>query len=297
MSYPSQALRQDGYLYLAGLEGTSGAAYGRWGPNLFAIDPTPSAGEVNAATLISHDIEAHQAPDVIARNATSEWWIANGPANQQWWIANKVTDMEWFESDTHHGIISFVYRGLGETWYGESYDGPGGEDPYVEGYGYHAEGWTLEAWIYDPDEVMEVYRGERDPWSLEPAEAVLLIERLPGVDYETYYSFLTGPARSDLKMSLRDGRLIILQEDGYPANEWENTPKGYVIDVSTSSVPCPGDFDDDGDVDGSDLAVFAEDFGRTDCSGDCEGGFDGDGDVDGSDLAVFAEDFGRTDCP
>jgi len=29
----------------------------------------------------------------------------------------------------------------------------------------------------------------------------------------------------------------------------------------------------------------------------CEGNFDHDGDVDGSDLAVFAADFGRTDCP
>jgi hypothetical protein len=29
----------------------------------------------------------------------------------------------------------------------------------------------------------------------------------------------------------------------------------------------------------------------------CEGDFDEDGDVDGSDLAVFAADFGRTDCP
>ena len=29
----------------------------------------------------------------------------------------------------------------------------------------------------------------------------------------------------------------------------------------------------------------------------CEGDFDGDGDVDGSDLATFAADFGRTDCP
>ncbi len=29
--------------------------------------------------------------------------------------------------------------------------------------------------------------------------------------------------------------------------------------------PCQGDFDEDGDVDGSDLAVFASDFGRTDC--------------------------------
>ena len=31
------------------------------------------------------------------------------------------------------------------------------------------------------------------------------------------------------------------------------------------STGCPGDFDGDGDVDGSDLAVFASDFGRTDC--------------------------------
>jgi hypothetical protein len=62
---------------------------------------------------------------------------------------------------------------------------------------------------------------------------------------------------------------------------------------------CEGDFDSDGDVDGSDLAVFAADFGRTDCASPppCEGDFDTDNDVDGSDLAVFAADFGRTDCP
>jgi len=62
---------------------------------------------------------------------------------------------------------------------------------------------------------------------------------------------------------------------------------------------CEGNFDGDHDVDGSDLAVFAADFGRTDCAtgSKCEGDFDRDGDVDGSDLAVFAADFGRTDCP
>lgn len=64
-------------------------------------------------------------------------------------------------------------------------------------------------------------------------------------------------------------------------------------------IVCAGDFDGDGDVDGSDLAVFAADFGRTNCGAEdpCEGDFDKDGDVDGSDLAVFAADFGRTDCP
>ena len=65
------------------------------------------------------------------------------------------------------------------------------------------------------------------------------------------------------------------------------------------ALACEGNFDDDGDVDGSDLATFAADFGRTDCASApaCEGDFDYDNDVDGSDLAVFAADFGRTDCP
>ena len=53
------------------------------------------------------------------------------------------------------------------------------------------------------------------------------------------------------------------------------------IKVSILPQLCDGDFDCDGDVDGSDLAVFAADFN----------------DVDVLDLAVFAADFGRTDCP
>ena len=57
-----------------------------------------------------------------------------------------------------------------------------------------------------------------------------------------------------------------------------------------------GDFDRDDDVDVDDLAVIAEDFGRTDCVEDCEGDFDGDDDVDGSDLSVFATEFGHQ-CP
>ena len=81
--------------------------------------------------------------------------------------------------------------------------------------------------------------------------------------------------------------------DLYPGF-WHTVEPGPVGDS------CEGDFNDDGDVDGSDLAVFAADFGRTDCTGSpdhCEGDFNKDGDVDGSDLAVFAADFGRTDCP
>ncbi len=63
--------------------------------------------------------------------------------------------------------------------------------------------------------------------------------------------------------------------------------------------PCEGDFNADGEVNNADLAIFAADFGRTNCLSlpGCEGDFNLDMDVDGSDLTVFAADFGRTDCP
>ena len=63
-----------------------------------------------------------------------------------------------------------------------------------------------------------------------------------------------------------------------------------------------GDLDKDGVVDGLDLWIFNEDFGRTDCSTGpaCEGDIypvdAPDGVVDESDLAVWVADFGCTDC-
>ena len=77
---------------------------------------------------------------------------------------------------------------------------------------------------------------------------------------------------------------------------------GWYIDnirlPGVALLPCEGDFDNDGDVDGTDLGIFSPGFGRVDCSlaNFCDGDFDGDGDVDGTDLGTFSADFGRTDC-
>jgi hypothetical protein len=78
---------------------------------------------------------------------------------------------------------------------------------------------------------------------------------------------------------------------------WLSLPLlGENMGGSAAAQTCEGDFDSDGDVDGTDLATFAAEFGRTDCAGNCEGDFNGDNDVDGSDIATFATDFGRTNC-
>ena len=64
----------------------------------------------------------------------------------------------------------------------------------------------------------------------------------------------------------------------------------YAIELVAIDL-CEGDFDGDGDVDVYDLAIFAAEFGSTDCDlGDpCEGDFNDDGDVDGSDLASLQQ--------
>jgi hypothetical protein len=81
------------------------------------------------------------------------------------------------------------------------------------------------------------------------------------------------------------------------ANAYNDSTVNINSKIYNWPIRIEGDFDCDRDVDGSDLAIFAKEFGRTDCIDDCGGDFDGDSDVDGSDLARFAVNFGRTEGP
>ncbi len=55
----------------------------------------------------------------------------------------------------------------------------------------------------------------------------------------------------------------------------------------------------DSDVDGLEIAIFASEFGRTDCSATmpCAADLNQDGKVDKIDLGIFVNDFGRISCP
>jgi hypothetical protein len=84
--------------------------------------------------------------------------------------------------------------------------------------------------------------------------------------------------------------------------EEEDGRWGTRFGAFTFKAPCEGDLDHDGDVDETDLFLFAEQYGRIDCPiPPCISDFEPDGDVDGTDLfiyaTVFAVEFGRTDCP
>ena len=98
------------------------------------------------------------------------------------------------------------------------------------------------------------------------------------------------------------------------SDEWDNSmdncPNNYNPEQEDTYPPqsngigdacdCEGNFNCDGDVDGSDASTFKADFGRSPilhpCIADdpCSGDFSCDVDVDGSDASLFKSDFGRS---
>lgn len=70
---------------------------------------------------------------------------------------------------------------------------------------------------------------------------------------------------------------------------------GQFVEVFDAVDAFDGNFDKDADVDGRDMAKFAENYGHTNCAGLplCDGDFNEDGNVDEADLVVFSVYFGR----
>lgn len=155
------------------------------------------------------------------------------------------------------------------------------------------------------------------PNGFTPAEGTLLLAEVEGCEYPV--SCFVGDcmplpkAYIDLNNlfsyqwyetePLFGGETLVLTQfmgiHGFETLEYFIPKNGQLSEIKfpLDTPPCKGDFDGDGDVDGSDLALFASDFGRSDCRNEppCEGDFDMDCNVDRTDLAVFAADLGRTD--
>jgi hypothetical protein len=111
--------------------------------------------------------------------------------------------------------------------------------------------------------------------------------------YEGVTQLATGVSTIvDLAVGVHTITLIVMNEQTVTDDDT------LEITVLPASNDCNGDLDDDGDVDGSDAAHFADAFGSS--SGDPNynpaADIDGDGDVNESDLAEFALHYGEV-CP
>ena len=75
-----------------------------------------------------------------------------------------------------------------------------------------------------------------------------------------------------------------------PNLEWVLNPGGTTLSLLVNST-LPGDFDNDGDVDGDDLSALETNFGTTGGAGRAQGDADGDFDVDGADFIEWQRGF------
>ena len=117
----------------------------------------------------------------------------------------------------------------------------------------------------------------------------------PGFDNIYGFGLVQAPQDSD-------GDAILNSEDNCPAvynpnQEDTYPPQGNAIG---DACDCEADFDCSGNVDGTDVSAFLEDFARSElsnpCTGEnqCSGDFDCNGAVDAEDVNIFLEDFGRS---
>jgi hypothetical protein len=150
-------------------------------------------------------------------------------------------------------------------------------------------GWFREAGgIYQSDDAFELPFTETE---------LLQLAQTSGQEL----TFTAVPVGTAIRMGVdRDNDLVLDQNDNCPdvANTDQADADGDGIGDACPSF-CQADFDNDGDVDTQDAAIFAADFGRIDCaSGEvCEADFDLDNDVDTVDTSIFSAEFGRVDCP
>lgn len=66
------------------------------------------------------------------------------------------------------GLILLGNEDTGEVWYGGQTSDSGKLDPCSKNRGSHSEGTRAVARFYDPAELAEVSRGQREPWSVRP---------------------------------------------------------------------------------------------------------------------------------
>ena len=112
--------------------------------------------------------------------------------------------------------------------------------------------------------------------------------------------FLTSPPDENENGTIHDEVREMLRATATDLGDegFDNT-FGFGL-VNIAALYCEGDFDCDGDVDGSDASALKNDFGRSQlldpCTDQspCYGDFDCDGDVDGSDANILKKDFGRS---
>lgn len=160
----------DGRYIGFGQQGLSGQAMTSLGPSFYCMKPRdvmgnlPGPGEIDDASPLKYN----------PHSATREYDELDHKLADRWRGGSFIET-----SEGNQAFISIGRHGLGEEFYGIGSDYPGG-NACVDWKGYHADPYQAEIRFYDPMDLVAVYQGVKDPWSVEPYHRFVIDEYLIG---------------------------------------------------------------------------------------------------------------------
>jgi hypothetical protein len=141
--------------------------------------------------------------------------------------------------------------------------------------------WTLAPSIPDPciDESLITEETLEYLMEQETANGVGLMSETEVVNFQTVRDRIVGATNAD------NGFTYVTVVENFVTKAFYRFPTGTVD--PKGFVPSAADFQEDGDVDGADLDLWADGFGASGSATHMEGDADGDGDSDGKDFLTW----------
>jgi hypothetical protein len=87
--------------------------------------------------------------------------------NTLWNLADTLGGMAFVCREGKSAVMFFGRRGLGEYWYGEGVQDRK-RDQEVPSKGPHAPPYEASVWFYDPNDLVAVKKGRKEPWRIRP---------------------------------------------------------------------------------------------------------------------------------
>jgi len=249
---------------LAGTTVRQRAAIQRWK----TADPSVTETMVNTPEAVSGDTDALA---ILSAKATEVPSAGSGVWRYEYALYNM---------NSHRSFDSFsipVPSGATVTNIGFH------DVPYHSGDGHNSSPGNVVN--YDGTDWTGVYGGGSVSWTMVPATPV---ENSNALRWGTLYNF-----RFDCDASPTSGNATLGFFRAVATLPDDMTAASVVPDVI--EIPCPGDTNNDGVVNLTDLSALLSNFGSTGGQTLADGDLDGDGDVDLSDLSILLGNFG-TDC-
>ena len=137
-----------------------GASFGSQGPTLLAFDPWSSenpSGNLDALSVLRYRVNF----DCASPNVTNKS-ICDFP---NFTMCDKWEGGSFVQNSNKRAIMIYGEKGLGDNNYGIP---PSGS--CEESKGYYCDPKERQVLFYDVDQIGEIAKGERDPWSVVPYE-------------------------------------------------------------------------------------------------------------------------------